>query len=403
MPLANWVARLQEANADELVIAFDLIKEAGARNSKKDAALLQTIHDHTVALGAGCATKEAVAVDIVGDIIPLKEGAVGQDGTAYLKLIAPGWGSSGFYSSEVLKRDGPRVFPAGTKNFWDHQTAAEESARPEGSLRDLASVLTEDAHWDDNGPAGAGLYAKAKVFEQFRQPVDDLSKHIGVSIRANGRAKEGAADGKKGPIIEQLTRGISADYVTTPGAGGKILQLFEAARGRESTQGDNDMDEATVKRLIAEATAPLIAENKKLKEAIAADEAPKVKRGKTIKRMLEGINLPGVYRDLLIERVKAKYPLTEAGVTDETRLKALVEKELGKIAEQLSKETGRVVNLGPAPTVDPKLREAAGQEWDKQFSESMHELADEFMDHNEESDPKAVERRRNLFTNGRAA
>ena len=172
--------------------------------------------------------------ELLGDIVPLKEGAVGQDGSAYLKLISPGRGTSGYYPADVLERDGPKVFPKGTKSFWNHQTDAEEASRPEGDLRDLASVLTEDAHYEPNGPAGAGLYAKAKVFEQFRQPVDDLARHIGMSIRAHGKAQEGKApDGKIGPIIQALTRGISVDYVTTPGAGGQILQLFEAARGRQ--------------------------------------------------------------------------------------------------------------------------------------------------------------------------
>ena len=170
MPLEKWIARFQEADADELLIAHDIIKEAGARHSKGDMAKLQTIHDHTIALGASCPTVEAADVEITGDAIPLKEGAVGQDGTAYLKLISPGWGSSGFYSSDLLKRDGPKVFPAGTKNFWDHQTAAEESARPEGSLRDLASALTEDAHYEETGTAGPGSTRKRKSLSSSGNP-----------------------------------------------------------------------------------------------------------------------------------------------------------------------------------------------------------------------------------------
>jgi hypothetical protein len=172
-----------------------------------------------------CMDSVSRETELIGDTVPLlgavvwklKEGAVGQDGSAYLKLIGPGRGTSGYYPAEVLERDGPKVFPKGTKNFWNHQTDAEEAARPEGDLRDLASVLTEDAHYEPAGPAGAGLYARAKVFEQFRQPVDDLAKHIGMSIRAHGKAQEGKApDGKTGPIIQALSRGISVDYVTTP-------------------------------------------------------------------------------------------------------------------------------------------------------------------------------------------
>jgi len=281
--------------------------------------------------------KESVDIEILGDVIPLKEGAVGQDGTAYLKLIAPGRGASGFYPAEVLKRDGPSIFKAGTKNFWNHQTDAEESARPEGDLRDLASVLTEDAHYEDSGPAGPGLYARAKVFENFRQPVDDLAKHIGMSIRASGKAKEGKApDGKSGPIIEQLTRGISVDYVTTPGAGGKILQLFEAARKPASNPtegGESDMDEATAKKLIES--------NRKLSQRLALREARDVATSE-----LGLVRLPDATKTRLIERVVGMAPITAEGELDAIAYKKVIEAEVKDEAAYLSSLTGGQIVTG---------------------------------------------------------
>lgn len=369
----------------------------------------------------GDASKEAAAWDLEAREVRLVESAVAfpagfrfEEADAVnpvVKIIDPGRGSSGYYTKEVLQRDGPEIFKAGTLMYVNHATAAEESARPEGDWTKLAAVTVGNAYWDDNGKDGAALYAPAKVFSDYATQVKEKAPFTGVSVRARGRLNEKkiAPDGRPG-VIEALTYGDSIDLVTKAGRGGKLLleaenavRLYEAARGRESTQGDNDMDEATVKRLIAEATAPLVAENKKLKEAIAAGEAPKVKRGKTIRKMLEAINLPSVYKDLIVERVKADYPLTEAGVTDEKRLKEAVDRELQRVAKQLSRETGQVVNLGPPATIDPKVREAAGQEWEKQFTESLNSLADEFLDHNEESDEKAVERRRKLFTLGRTA
>src|SRR5689334_19109008 len=79
--------------------------------------------------------------------IPLVEKAVATDGTVMLKLIAPGKGSSGYYTTEVLKRDGPRVFTKGMHNFIDHPTPQEEAERPEGSINRIGSTLVEDAHW----------------------------------------------------------------------------------------------------------------------------------------------------------------------------------------------------------------------------------------------------------------
>lgn len=359
MPLEKWIDRFKESDADELSIAFDLIKEAGARHSAGDMAKLQTIHDHTIALGASCPKMEAAVIELVGDVIPLREGAVGQDGTAYLKLIQPGWGSSGFYSAELLKRDGPKVFKSGLKNFWNHQTPAEELARPEGDLRDLASVLTEDAHYEDSGPAGPGLYAKARVFDQFRQPVDDLAKHIGVSIRAAGRAKEGEIEGKKGVIIEHLTRGISADYVTTPGAGGKILQLFEAARGRTSEKGENHMDDDALKRLIESAVsgavAPLQAEVKYLRE-----ELDRPKPAEAIRRHLTGIRLPDAAKERIVNLLSNSVPLTESKAIDDAKLKPLVESAAKDEAVYIeSMGYGRVAGLGTAVAPESEtLKEA---------------------------------------------
>jgi hypothetical protein len=310
--------------------------------------------------------KEAKAIDITGDVIPLREGAVGQDGTAYLKLIAPGWGSSGYYSPELLERDGVKVFTRGTKNFWNHQTEAEEAARPEGDLRDLASVLTEDAHYEKNGPAGPGLYARAKVFEQFRQPVDDLAKHIGVSIRAMGKAKEGKAEGRTGPIIQELNRALSADYVTTPGAGGQILQLFESARVRRK-EGES-MTEAE-ERTLRETQATV----RKLNERLAMGDARDfiAEQFKTV-RVGEAIQ-ERVTRRLLEKAI----PLTAAGELDKPALKALWEAETKDEAEYVSRMSGGriVVNMGDGSNGAPKLSEAEEKERRKALKRQMQEGA----------------------------
>ena len=362
------IGQMDLAGIAQAFTAIPLL-EAGARHSKSDTALLQTIHDHAISLGAACDDNEAMEaakdVQITGDIVPLKEGAVGQDGSAYLKLIAPGRGSSGYYPESVLERDGPKIFPAGTKNFWNHQTDAEEAARPEGDLRDLASVLTEDAHYEKAGPAGPGLYAKAKVFEQFRQPVDDLAKHIGMSIRATGKAKEGKApDGKSGPIIEQLTRGLSVDYVTTPGAGGKVLQLFEAARAAKPAQAEipiqeaaDDMDAAELQK-IKESNAAMALEIRKLKERGAIVDA-----GPVIKKYFTTVRVGEAIQERVAQRILAgRLPLTEAGDLDEAKLTALVEAETKDETAYLAKVSPHMVaGMGSAP-VAPTAAEIAATE-----------------------------------------
>lgn len=299
--------------------------------------------------GDDAPASEAAVIEITGEFVALKEGAVGQDGTAYLKLIAPGWGSSGYYSKEMLSRDGAKAFPKGTKNFWDHATDAEESQRPEGSLRNLASVLTEDAHYEHNGPAGAGLYAKARVFEDFRQPIDQMAKDIGMSIRADGTALKGEAEGRSGPIIEKLHRGISVDYVTTPGAGGQILQLFEAARSRNSQGEDTMTDEE--KRQLREAQSEI----RKLRERQALNDASPaiseyfttVRVGEAIQSRVRGRVLAGV-----IPIIK------ESGDLDKVALVKMVEAETKEEVAYISQLTGGRFVEGMGTTAPAQLTEA---------------------------------------------
>ena len=319
--------------------------------------------------GGGASDSSEAARDIAldGEFVALKEGAVGQDGTALLKLISPGWGSCGYYPAEVLERDGPRVFPKGTKNFWNHQTDAEEAARPEGDLRDLASVLQEDARFEKHGPDGPGLYAKAKVFEQFRQPVDDLAKHIGMSIRASGKAREGEIGGTKGRIIEQLTRGTSVDYVTTPGAGGKILQLFEAARGRQS-QTENEGEAMEVK----EAEAKIRKLNERLALRDAKDHAAE---------KIGSERLNEATKQRLIARVVEMAPLTADGELDTKKFDEIIAREVKDEVTYLASVTGRriVTGMGDGAALgEGGNGEKLGKKERKRLREAARELDDDF-------------------------
>jgi hypothetical protein len=148
--------------------------------------------------------------------------------TLQLKILDAGWGSSGYYSEAVLKRDGPKVFKRGTQMYLDHPGAHDEANRPERSVRDLAGVLETDARWDSSGLAGPGLYATAKVFANYRDMLKDMAPHIGVSIRALGKAAVGEAEGRRGPIVEELIQAQSVDYVSAAGRGGAIVSMNEA-------------------------------------------------------------------------------------------------------------------------------------------------------------------------------
>jgi len=172
-----------------------------------------------------------------------------QEASAEICIATPGWGTSGYYSAEVLRRDGPAIFPAGTQMFWNHQTEAEMEERPEGDLRNLAAVTTEPAVWK-NGPQGLGLYTRSKIRETYAQDIKELKDDIGVSMRAFGKYTVGKAEGREGRIVESLVKGKSIDFVTRAGRGGKVLELFESA-GRKpvpantTTAADSRIQENT--------------------------------------------------------------------------------------------------------------------------------------------------------------
>jgi hypothetical protein len=179
---------------------------------------------------------QAEGVRLVESATPLETIAVREAKSDYeIKLIAPGKGSSAFYPAEVLRRDGPTVFKAGTHVYLNHPTFAEEAARPEGDVKNLAGVLTADAQYIENHAKGPGLYGRMKVFADHGQLVEEKAPHVGMSIRAAGVAESGKT--KEGvPVLAKLTSAESVDIVTRAGAGGMILT--ESARQAETPKGD---------------------------------------------------------------------------------------------------------------------------------------------------------------------
>jgi hypothetical protein len=170
-------------------------------------------------------------------------------GRFLVRLITPGWGSSGYYSQAVLEQAArDRIWPAGTHMYIDHPTESEEWERPERTLRDLAAVLMEDARWD---ASEGGLVAEAVVFSEWRRPLGEMLEHIGTSIRGYAEAEDGEAEGRKGKVFTRLTEGVSVDFVTHAGRGGKVLAILESARPRpvaEATANDRREQLSTLVR-----------------------------------------------------------------------------------------------------------------------------------------------------------
>lgn len=314
-----------------------------------------------------------------GEFVPLVEQAVGRDGCVTVKVIEPGWGTSGFYPSDVLARDGPKVFTRGTQMFWDHPTPGEEAERPERSLRDLAGVLAEDARYRDDGPKGPGLYARARVFKGYQDAVNDMAGDIGVSIRASGKAAYGEAEGREGKVIEAITGRKSVDFVTRAGAGGQVVQLFESHRGRTDPLSVEAVDLQQFKRirpdlieaLRAEINAAVHGEKNQHKEALRVSEervkaleaenarlreAVLLRDARTVAdQALSESKLPEVTRKRLAERlITAPVTVQEGerkGQLDveafKNKVKEAVKAELDYLQEAVG-GAGRIRGMGPS-------------------------------------------------------
>jgi hypothetical protein len=305
--------------------------------------------DNIADQGAMAATDEAL---IISDPINLIESAVQPDGTVMLKLISPGWGSSGYYSSEVLKRDGPKVFTEGLHNFIDHPTPEEERLRPEGSLTKLGSTLIEDAKWyDDFKGFGPGLYAKAKANPSFASTLNVIAPHIGTSIRAGGKVSQGVIEGRSGPIVEQLTVGKSVDYVTRAGAGGKVLTLLESARQQLATtdKGDTMGHSEDIARL-TEANTTLQQQVSSLLEAQQRNMA----KGLISQQLSQYATLPTSTRARLIENISnLALPITDVGTLDTAKLSEAVTAAVTAEVAYLAKlGVGGVRGLGNSKPID---------------------------------------------------
>ena len=308
---------------------------------------------------------EAAEAAIGAEFVPLVEGTLRRDGTVPVKLIQPGWGSSGFYPAEVLERDGPIVFPAKTKMYWNHPTLSEEAERPEGDLRNLAAELVSGARWEAAGVAGPGLYADAKVFGPYQAAVEELAPHIGVSIRAAGRAVAGEAEGRQGRIVQQLVNARSVDFVTEPGAGGQIISMFEAARRGEgqkargvdapSASTDNGALQAQEAIEMEELQTQLAEAQQRIEELQTANarlaEALVLRDARSLAgEVLAEANLPEVTRRRLLGTVATNPPIGEDGQLDALALRQRVTEaitaEQQYLAEAAGYGAGRIQGIG---------------------------------------------------------
>lgn len=162
-------------------------------------------------------------------------------------FLTSGWGSSGYYSRDVVEAAAP-LFEAGTQMYLDHPTEEERITRPGRSVRDIAAVIKEAGVYD--AEAG-GVRGKIKPVGPYREFLldEDFAKNIGLSILGSASdIVEGEAEGRTGGIIEGLAALDSVDFVSRAGRGGTVLAVLESA-------SPELVNRRAVRHGVAEATA----------------------------------------------------------------------------------------------------------------------------------------------------
>ena len=276
---------------------------------------------------------------------------IGTDGSMLIRIIAPGQGSSGRYSREVLERDIPRAFPQGTPMYANHATETEALEQPERRIEALAATFAEDPTYKDDGPAGPGAYVKVQVVEHWAPILAALAQHgIGTSIDADGLVTI-AEDGV--PEIQSILKGRSVDFVTRAGAGGTIIPLVEAARSaglptpilEEKPMPDQNEEI----RSLTERITTLQAENTTLlreQQTGALREA--ARRAATT--VLAGIEMPEPAKARVLETEVSRAPANTEGKLDESAFKTLVESaaaaEIAYAQTAFGYRTGQVQGQG---------------------------------------------------------
>lgn len=180
---------------------------------------------------------------IIADQIPLTEATVNGKGIAQIVVIKPGLNASKerYYAPETLARDFGLF--EGVKMYADHPTEADDKARPERSIKDWVATL-KNVRVDSKGQ----LIGEAHVVEPWMQAKlaalrdKNMLAEMGISINAVGTATKGTIEGTKTNVIERIARVRSVDFVTEPGAGGRV-EMYE------STQPENDVDIITMETL----------------------------------------------------------------------------------------------------------------------------------------------------------
>jgi len=281
-----------------------------------------------------------------------------EKGEATVTVIVPGFNSTRtcFYPPSVLLRDFG-VFK-GAKMFVDHDTPKERAERPEGSVGRWAAQLSRV--WVERDGRVRGL-AKIidKIFLEKLKRLDEVGMlgEMGVSIRVRASGHVATMSGSSVVVADELLSTRSVDFVTEPGAGGRV-ELLESTGTVPDEQAASDEARKSVEAInmeeLEKVKADLEAANEQV-EALTA-EIVDLKRDVALREAHEKVEtVLGEAKDLpepAVKRLRAQFSEVESI----DGLQEAIEAELDYIGAIRS--VGSVKGVGAASSEAPtRLKE----------------------------------------------
>ena len=226
-------------------------------------------------------------------------------GTARIRLIRAGQGSSGFYSPELLERCGSAAFPKGTFLYFNHKDPAGRD------IRDAFGATISETSYDAEDQS---LWADADIFTTHREFISEIAKYADLSIEAAGEKDD---DGNVTEILPNPFNAVA--LVPRGGREGKIAEIMESAEygsviNNENQRKDAGMTPEDIQKIVEALVAAITPEFAKITEALkpADDQDKEVVQASDVAEALIAANLPKSARTRVYSAVQTGTKLEEA-------------------------------------------------------------------------------------------
>ena len=213
------------------------------------------------------------------------------------------------YPERTLK-EAAMIF-SGLKMFIDHPTQREEVEKPERSIEHWVATIIES--WYEDRKIMARVQIHKDWFWESLSEDETFRNHIGISINTAGRFSMKMIDGEMMQVVEELTSPKSVDWVTEPGARGRVEALIESAYQKSIQEDDHTMLEKITLKELKESRPDLVeAISKSIQESASnKDKDAKIKK-------LEEDNIK-------LKETQKEKEVSENNAKNESKVKDLVE------------------------------------------------------------------------------